>query len=97
MCRDDVLRVLGENREVLERRFAVKALHLFGSVARGEASEKSDVDVLVDFVEKPSLVGFMRLRSFLEALLGARVDLTTESGLRERVRPFVERDAIRVG
>jgi predicted nucleotidyltransferase len=38
----------------------------------------------------------MKLRIFLEDLLGARVDLITESGLRERVRPFVEKDAIRV-
>jgi uncharacterized protein len=96
MTRDEVLRVLSENREVLERRFAVRALRLFGSVARGEASESSDLDLLVDFTEKPSLVGLMRLRFFLESLLGAKVDLTTESGLRDRVRPCLERDAIRV-
>ena len=38
----------------------------------------------------------MKLRIFLEDLLGARVDLVTESGLRDRVRPFVEKDAIPV-
>jgi predicted nucleotidyltransferase len=39
---------------------------------------------------------FMKLRIFLEDLLGAKVDLVTESGLRDRVRPYVEKEAIRV-
>jgi predicted nucleotidyltransferase len=56
----------------------------------------SDVDVLVGFEASPSFSTYMKLRIFLEELLGARVDLTTERGLRDRVRPYVEREAIRV-
>jgi hypothetical protein len=51
---------------------------------------------LVDFAESPSFRDFMALRFFLEDLLGATVDLVTENGLRPRVRPYVEKDAIRV-
>jgi hypothetical protein len=65
-------------------------------VARGEASEKSDVDILVGFGEPPTFSRYMKLRIFLEDLLGAKVDLITETGLREAVRSYVERDAIRV-
>ncbi len=95
MRRDHVLSLLNAHRHEIER-FGVTSLRLFGSVARGEASEDSDVDLLVSFREAPSFSGYMKLRIFLEDLLGAKVDLVTESGLRERVRPFVEKDAIRV-
>lgn len=95
MRRDHVLSLLTAHRAELER-FGVTSLRLFGSVARGDASADSDVDLLVSFREPPSFSGYMKLRIFLEDLFDAKVDLVTESGLRERVRPFVEKDAIRV-
>jgi predicted nucleotidyltransferase len=95
LSRDDVLAILGAHREEIER-FGVKSLRLFGSVARDESSARSDVDLLVEFAETPTFSRYMKLRIFLEDLLGAQVDLVTESGLRERARPYVERDAIRV-
>lgn len=95
MGREDVLELLTANRDQIER-FGVESLRLFGSVARGEASAGSDVDLLVSFRETPTFSGYMKLRIFLEDLLGATVDLITESGLRKEARPFVEKDAIRV-
>ena len=95
MSRDDVLTLLRSRRDDIER-FGVSSLRLFGSVARDEAAAESDVDLLVGFRESPTFSGYMKLRIFLEDLLGSTVDLVTESGLRERVRSFVEKDAIRV-
>jgi predicted nucleotidyltransferase len=95
MGRDDVLALLAAHRGEIER-FGVESLRLFGSVARGEAAADSDVDLLVGFRASPTFSTYMKLRIFLEDLLGAQVDLITESGLREGVRPFVEKDAIRV-
>ncbi len=95
MGRDDVLSVLTAHHSDLER-FGVQSLRLFGSVAREEATADSDVDLLVSFREKPTFSLYMRLRIFLEDLLGAKVDLVTESGIREIVRPYIEKDAIRV-
>ena len=95
MGRDDVLQRLVAHWAEIER-FGVESLRLFGSVARGEAAAGSDVDLLVSFRETPTFSGYMKLRIFLEDLLGTQVDLITESGLREGVRPFVEKDAIRV-
>ena len=65
-------------------------------MARDEADEGSDVDLLVSFDKPPGFSSFMKLRIFLEDLLGANVDLVTERGLRDRVRPHVEKEAIRV-
>ncbi|HYG63915.1 MAG TPA: nucleotidyltransferase family protein [Thermoanaerobaculia bacterium] len=95
MNRNDVLTILEAHHADLDR-FGVKTLRLFGSVARGEASPGSDVDLLVGFRSVPTFSEFMKLRIFLEDRLGVKVDLVTESGLRESVRPSVERDAIRV-
>lgn len=95
MGRDDVLSVLTSHRSELDG-FGVQSLRLFGSVAREEASTDSDVDLLVSFQGKPTFSNFMKLRIFLEDLLGVKVDLVTESGLRAAVRPYVEKDAIRV-
>ncbi len=95
MRRDEVIDRLHRHESDL-RRLGVRTLRLFGSVARDEASEDSDVDLLVAFEGAPTFSGFMALKIFIEDLLGARVDLITETGLRDGVRPHVERDAIRV-
>jgi predicted nucleotidyltransferase len=96
MRRDDVLRLLKDHRDELKQRFGVQSLRLFGSVARDEASDHSDVDILVAFEDSPTFRGYMDLRIFLEDLFGIDVDLVTETGLKDHARPFVERDAIRV-
>jgi predicted nucleotidyltransferase len=54
------------------------------------------VDVLVDFGSPPSFDRYMDVKFFLEELLGRRVDLVTETALRERLRPHVEREAVPV-
>ncbi len=95
MRRDEVLKVLESHTAELQR-FGVKTLRLFGSVARDDAADGSDVDLLVGFEKPPGFSSFMKLRIFLEDLLGAKVDLVTENGLRDRVRPYVEKEAIRV-
>jgi hypothetical protein len=95
MQREEILAILKAHGNELRQR-GVKSLRLFGSVARGEASPESDVDLLVGFQASPSYSEFMKLRILLEDLLGAKVDLVTENGLRDRVRPQVDEEAIRV-
>jgi len=96
MKREKVVTILHGCADELRTRFGVTSLRVFGSVARNDARPSSDVDLLVDFAEPPSFASFMDLRFFLEDLLGATVDLVTENGLKARVRPYVEKDAIRV-
>jgi predicted nucleotidyltransferase len=74
----------------------VRSLHLFGSVARGEARFESDIDLLVEFEEVPGFVGYVRLRNRLQEILGHRVDLVMASGLHPRLRERVLREAQRV-
>jgi len=76
--------------------FGVASLALFGSMARGDAGDTSDVDFLVSFEGPATFDRYMDLKLFLEDLLERRVDLVTERGLRDEVRPFVERELLRV-
>ena len=96
MRRDEALRLLTEAGPEIVRRFGVKRLRLFGSTARDEAREDSDVDVLVEFEGPATFRGYFDLLHYLEDKFGTTVDLVTEKGLRKEVRPYVEKDAIRV-
>ncbi|CAA9325775.1 MAG: hypothetical protein AVDCRST_MAG68-2232 [uncultured Gemmatimonadetes bacterium] len=96
MRRQQVLDLLHPHRDEIRRRFHVSSLVLFGSHARDEASDGSDVDLLVDFEQVPSWTEFNELNDFLEDLLGTKVDLISPSKLKPRMRPYVERDSIRV-
>jgi predicted nucleotidyltransferase len=69
-------------------------VRVFGSVARGEAGEKSDIDFLVELEPGRSLLDHAALLVELEELLGHRVDVVTERGLRPRVRDRVLREAV---
>jgi len=78
------------------QRHGVKSLEVFGSLARGEAQPDSDVDLLVEFEGTATFDRFMDLKFFLEDLLQRRVDLVTRAALNPRIRPAIEREAIRV-
>lgn len=71
-------------------------MRIFGSAARGDAGPESDVDVLVDLEPGRSLLDLGGLLMDLQDLLGARVDVVTEKGLRTRIRDEVLREAIPV-
>ena len=77
-------------------RFHVKSLALFGSVARDEAGPESDLDLLLEFEGPATFDLYMGLKLFLEDLLGCRVDLVMSKALKPRMRPHVEREAVRV-
>ncbi len=95
MRRDQALRILAENRVQLKK-FAVESLSIFGSVARDDATNDSDVDVLVHFKQgqRVGLFEFVRLQRFLSQLLGCRVDLVTDEGLRQEMRQRIMREAV---
>jgi predicted nucleotidyltransferase len=71
-------------------------VRVFGSVARGDEREDSDVDFLVRLDRGRTLLDLARLEAAFETLLGRRVDVVTEASLRESVRAAALREAIHV-
>ena len=84
--RDEILRVAAKH--------GARNVRVFGSVARGEANDKSDVDFLVEMPQGSSLLARAALLVDLEELLGRRVDVATERALRPLIRERVLRDAV---
>ena len=94
LTREAVLRLLAQHREELRRRFRVKSLALFGSVARNEAGPQSDVDILVTFEGSVGLFTFVQLKMYLESVLEHPVDLVTWDALRPAMREYVMEELV---
>ena len=93
--RDEVLQVLRQNKARLQERYKVSRLSLFGSYARAEQTEASDVDILVEV--DPSIgLEFVTLADEIEGLLGIRVGMVSHRALTPRDRQYIERDLIDV-
>ena len=71
-------------------------LALFGSTARDAARSDSDVDILVTFDGPATSERYFGVQFYLEDLFGAPVDLVTEKALRAELRPFIQKEAVRV-
>ncbi len=85
-----VFQRLAEHQDEL-RRLGVRRLGLFGSAARGEATESSDLDFLVDF-ERKSFDAYMDLKALLERVFDRRVDLVIRETLKPRLRDRILKD-----
>jgi len=92
-----ICELLQEKREEILRIAAQHGafnVRIFGSVARGEAKSDSDVDFLVELESSRSLLDHVALIQDLEDLLGVKVDVATDKGLRERFRDRILKEAL---
>jgi predicted nucleotidyltransferase len=96
MKKQQALAILEQHRQEIVHQFAVRHLALFGSTARDEARDDSDIDVLVEFEQPATFGGYVGLLAYLEKILGRKVDLVTQGGIKPRARQHIERDMIRV-
>jgi uncharacterized protein len=92
---DQALGVIREHHSDIAA-FGVSSLALFGSVARGEARADSDVDILVEFAsgEVVGFFRFLRLKRYLEGILGREVDLVTRAALKPQLRERILKEAV---
>ncbi len=82
----NVLRyILRQQQPLLQERYNVATLGLFGSYVRGEARPDSDLDVLVHFRTTPGLIRFLELENYLSDLLDLRVDLVMPDSLKPSI------------
>ncbi len=89
--------LLKEKREEILQVAAKHGAHnvrVFGSVARGEADEQSDIDLVVEFEPGRSLLDHAALWLELQELLGCKVDVVSDRGIKPRIRDRVLREAV---
>lgn len=91
----EIKATLQSAKSLLMAKYPIESLALFGSFARGEATEQSDVDILVEF--NGSIVWqFLTLADELEALLGLKVDLVSRKSIKPRYFEYIQKDLIYV-
>ena len=93
----DIYELIADRRDeilAVAARYGVTNVRVFGSVARREARPESDLDLLVTFPPTASLFDLIGLQQDLTELLGLRVEVASDRGLRDRIRATVMQEAV---
>ena len=94
MSLDELIKAKREDILRTTAKYGAYNVRVFGSVARGEADEKSDIDLLVDMEPHRSLLELAGLLIELEELLGHNVDVVPEDSLRARIKERILKEAV---
>jgi uncharacterized protein len=87
----EIKETLKSNKLRLTEKYGLSLMAIFGSYGRGQQTETSDIDILVDF-QKPIGVEFIDLANELEKLLKAKVDLVSKNGIKPQYFKEIEQD-----
>lgn len=90
-------RVLRVHLPELRERYSVKSLGVFGSYVRGEQKKRSDLDVLIEFEQAPTLLEFVHLKRHLSDLVGIPVDLVLKKTLKPNIGRYILAEVVPVG
>ena len=94
---NEIKKILLEHKKELKEKYKVKTIGIFGSYARGEQKETSDIDILIDYYEPISLLKLIELENYLSELFGIKVDLITKNSIHNPyLKKSIEEDLIYV-
>ena len=93
---EEIIKAIKKRKKVLQEKYKVKEIGIFGSYVRGEQTEKSDVDILVDFYELPDVFNLLKLERSLRGTLKCRVDVVRKQAIRKELRDRILSEAIRI-
>ncbi len=91
---EEIKKGLRKQKPTLTTKYKVKEIGVFGSYVRGTQQPQSDVDILIDFDEYPSLLEFVGLEDELSEHLGIKVDLVMKSGLKPRIGRHILQEVV---
>lgn len=86
----EIKKIIQQHKEDLKEKYAVKEIGIFGSCARGEQDESSDIDILVELEKPVGIVKFLKLEKHLSLLLEAKVEIVTKKAL----KPYIGRQIL---
>lgn len=96
MTKEEILIFLQDKKEFLAKNYGVISIGLFGSYARDEARDNSDIDIAVELKSENKFMNFFNLKYFLEEHLSKQIDIGIESALKPIAKKYVQRDIIYV-
>ncbi|MEO0275301.1 MAG: nucleotidyltransferase family protein [candidate division WOR-3 bacterium] len=91
---EEIKVILKNLKPELEKRYKIKEIGIFGSWVKGEQKKKSDIDILVEFEETPTLLKFIEMENFLSDKLGIKVDLVMKSALKPHIGKVILSEVI---
>ena len=91
---EEISLVLKESMPEIKERYKIKSLGIFGSYVRKEAKKSSDLDILVEFDQAPSLLELIRMEDELSEKLGIKVDLVMKRALKTHIGQRILEEAI---
>jgi len=94
--KEEIRKILESHKDELRQKYCVREIGLFGSYVRGEQTETSDVDILVDFEKAVGLLEFVGLKNYLTDLLGVTVDLVMKRALKTRISERISNEVVYV-
>lgn len=94
MSKTELIKILKPLNEETRQKYKGRIVGLFGSYARGEENETSDIDLLIEKEDNISLFTLGGMKIFLEERLNKKVDLVTTSALRKEIEPYIMSDLV---
>jgi uncharacterized protein len=91
---DEIKNSISEKKELLRSKYKINDIGIFGSYARGEERNNSDVDILVNFSEPIGLLKLINMENYLSELLGAKADVVIKSDLRDELRDQIIKETL---
>lgn len=94
MTLKNIKETISRNRKLLQEKYKVKTIGVFGSYTRSNISKKSDIDILIEFSEPPDIFEFIKLEDYLCTLLGIKVDLVTKKALKPLIKDNILKETV---
>jgi predicted nucleotidyltransferase len=96
--KNEVLKYLKENKEYFKKKYGVREFYLFGSVARGEDNENSDIDLMVEFENEKyhTFDNYFDIVDEFKNKFKRKIDLATKDMIKSRLEKYIKRDLISV-
>lgn len=91
---NEIKKIINEYRLVLEEKFKVKTIGIFGSYVRDEQKEKSDIDIIVEFKEPVSILHIVSLENYLSDILGIKADVVPKRNIRKELENNILKETI---
>ncbi|HOV52166.1 MAG TPA: nucleotidyltransferase family protein [Methanothrix sp.] len=93
---EEIQEILRQRKPTLQERFKVKEIGIFGSFVRGEETDTSDLDILVELEKPVGLIKFVGLQNYLSDELGEKVDLVMKGALKPRIKKSILSEVVYV-
>jgi predicted nucleotidyltransferase len=93
---EQILKILQDKKPHLQKKYPISELGIFGSYARGDFNEKSDIDILVDFNKRIDGFDYICLAHELEDAFSHKIDIVSRKGIKPQYLPYVEKSLIHV-